>query len=118
MLGQGEAFNIWRCLVTSRQTGPDHQDVQIYLKHLKDHHDATVKTEIVLDTAAYGAPYRVTMAAHVPVFVGAGRTYSATVTAFFPCVGHKTLASLLYWLCHRLDNQLAKDVWKQSGLPE
>lgn len=103
--------------MSARPLGPDHQDVQIYLKHLKDHHNATVKFEILLDTAAYGAPYRVTATAHVPMLVGPGRTYVADIVAFFPSVGHKTMASLMYWMCHRLDNKLAKDVWQQSALP-
>lgn len=100
----------------AERVGPDHQDVQIYMLHLKEHHNATIKATIALDTAAYGAPYRVTLTAHVPMLTGPGRTYSADCTAYFPSVGHKTLASLLYWLCHQMDNKLAREVWQQQGL--
>ena len=96
--------------------GPDAHDVLIYMKHLTEHHGALARFVIQSTGSSYGGSLDVTLNVSAPFFTSAGQTYANSFSAPFPNCNHKTMEGLLYWLLHKADFQLSKDLWRQSGL--
>lgn len=96
--------------------GPDWVDVGDFLKGLHDLHGITAHFELRTGPGHYVGAVQVTLVATAPHLTSPGRCWSAVLSEAFPGHKHKTLESVAYYLCHKLDSMAARDLWHQESM--